>query len=178
MATKAEILRHIVVIGMLPKSKVRIELIAAYAGHEALTSLIPAGLTVEAEPAVGDIEALTDAELVAFLKGAALILGPNLRRETHCICNMCGCVIWPVAAYAALLRRDVALARKTWKSFAKIPRLCAERLPVGPDVDLRRMDFEEFIFQIATGGVRSEGADLADFASAAAEQMGRAYRLS
>jgi len=182
MATLAEILRHVVVIGMLPKSKVRAELIAAYAQERALTELVPDGLVFGADPRVADVETLTDAELVAFLKGAALILGPSLRREAHCICNMRGCVVWPLAAYVTLLRRDVVRARKAWKAFAGIPRLCAERLPVrtGDDgrFDLRKLTFDRFIDELVGEERYGLGMDEARLGLLAAERIEHAFGLA
>ncbi|NBV52463.1 MAG: hypothetical protein EBR83_02845 [Verrucomicrobia bacterium] len=176
MATLAEILRHVVIIGMLPKSRVRAALIAAYARERALTELVPDGLVFESNPRVADVETLTDAELVAFLKGAALILGPSLRREAHCICNMRGCFVWPLAAYVTLLRRDVVRARKAWKAFAAIPRLCAERLPFGHPVDLRDMEFEEFVLRLSTD-LDMEEPTFAARAAAAATRITEAFEL-
>ena len=167
MATLAEILRHVIVIGMLPKSKVRAELIAAYAQERALTELVPDGMVFDADPRVAHVETLTDAELVAFLKGAALILGPSLRREAHCICNMRGCVVWPLAAYVTLLRRDVVRARKAWKAFAGIPRLCAERLTFEDPVELRDMEFEEFVLRLSADQEMDEPTFAARAAAAA-----------
>ena len=177
MTAIAKILRHVVVIGMLPRSKVRAALVDDYAGEEATTTLIPAGMATEADLRVADIEALTDVELVAFLKGAALILGPSLRRETHCICNMRGCVIWPVAAYATLLRRDVGRARKAWKAFAEIPRLCAERLPFGHPVDLRAIEFEEFVLRLSADQDMEERT-FATRAAAAAKRLTELFELA
>ena len=178
MATAHEILRHVIVIGMLPKSKVRAELIAAYQqDEEALTTLIPVGARVDHLPSVEDIETLADAELVAFIKGAALILGPALQQGTHCICNMRGCVIWPVAAYAALLRRDVTMGKKAWKAFAAIPRLCAERLPFGHPVDLRAMAFEEFVLRLARG-VETEDPTFTMLGESAGDHLAELFELA
>lgn len=182
MATAYEILRQIVVIGMLPKSKVRADLIAVYQQNlVALTTLIPVGKHDAPLPVVtvADIEALTGGEMVAFIKGAALILGPSLQYGKHCICNMPGCVILPVAAYVALLREDVGLARKNWKTFAKIPRLCGEKLPirmeeVDQQLDLRRLTFDQFIAEL-TG----DGGDLSEseLGRVAAERIEKAFEI-
>lgn len=118
------LLRALIVIGQLPRSRVREELLAAYDGrddsHNGFHRLIPRGFGVERDLRASDVEELSLQERVAFLKGAALLLGDRLRSGQDCICNMPAAVILPVAAYASLLREDVGLARKTWKTFAKI----------------------------------------------------------
>ena len=58
MTTVAEIIRRIIIIGLLPKSAIRSELIAAYDDENALTTLIPAGVTAERELAIRDVEML------------------------------------------------------------------------------------------------------------------------
>ena len=177
MTTVAEIIRRITIIGLLPKSAVRSELIAAYDDENALTTLIPAGVTAERELAIRDVETLPPAERVAFLKGAALILGPALRENAYCICNMRAAVILPIAAFTSLLRDDVARARKAWLTFAKIPRLCAERLPLDREARNGRLSFEEFVLKMAQQDLRLIETDFADLAQAAAERIDQAYDL-
>lgn len=178
MSSAAEIIRHVVIIGMLPKSAIRADLISAYAEEEALTTLVPAGFTAERELAIGDVESLSPEVRVAFLKGAALILGPGLREGTHCICNMRAAVMLPVAAYASLLRDDIVLARKAWPAFAKIPRLCAERLPFGRDEKLEQITFEDFVIKLAAEEYRELVGDFPAMAKVAAAKMEAAFDLS
>jgi hypothetical protein len=119
------------------------------------------------------VEELSLQERVAFLKGASLLLGDRLRPGQDCICNMLAAVILPVAAYASLLREDVALARKTWKTFAKIPRLCAEKLKIEKEeddehLDLRRLTFDQYISEL-TGDRR--GLSESELGRLAAERI-------
>ena len=178
MTTVAEIIRRIIIIGLLPKSAVRSELIAAYADENALTTLIPAGVTAERELAIRDVEMLPPAERVAFLKGAALILGPAFRANEYCICNMRAAVILPIAAFTSLLRDDLARSRKAWSDFAKIPRLCAERLPLDREARNGRLSFEEFVLKMAQQDLRLIETDFTDLAQAAAERIDQAYDLA
>ena len=178
MTTSAEIIRRVVTIGLLPESTVRGELIAAYRDENALTTLIPSGVTVERELEVSDVEGIHPDERVAFLKGAALILGPALREEEYCICNLRAGVILPLAAFASLLRDDVARARKAWPAFAKIPRLCAEHLPLDRAGRNGRLTFDEFVLKMAQRDLRQAMFDFADLAQAAAERIEDAYDLA
>ena len=181
--TVRALLRNIILIGQLPRSATRAELLAAYDGEkfsnlQDFYCLIPRGFAAERDLKASDVEGLSLEERVAFLKGASLLLGNRLRKGDHCICHMPSAVILPVATFASILREDVGQARKVWKAFAQIPRLCAERLHFGPNIDLRRIDFEEFINKLAGEGLAGADADLANIARASADQMGRAYRLS
>mgnify|MGYP003333104767 CR=1 FL=1 len=177
MSSIDQLILRIILIGMLPKSDLRDELIAAYREERALAALIPAGLTAERELTIGDVESLAPAAQARFLKGAALILGPGLRNGFHCICNMPAAVMLPVAAFVSLLRADVGRARKAWPAFAKIPRLCAERLPLGPDVQLEQLTFEEFVVLMASEELPYRG-DFAQMAKAAAAKIDEAFDLA
>ncbi len=177
------LLRALIVIGQLPRSRARSELLAAYEGryedHNDFYRLIPRGFGVERDLRASDVEELSLEERVAFLKGASLLLGDRLRSGQDCICNMLAAVILPVAAYASLLREDVGLARKTWKTFARIPRLCAERLQIETEegehhLDLRRLDFGQFVAQLT--GDRRDLSD-SELGRLAAERIEEAFEL-
>lgn len=177
------LLRALIVIGQLPRSRVREELLAAYDGrddsHNGFHRLIPRGFGVERDLRASDVEELSLQERVAFLKGAALLLGDRLRSGQDCICNMPAAVILPVAAYASLLREDVGLARKTWKTFAKIPRLCAEKLQLNREedehhLDLRRRTFDQFISELI--GHRLDLSE-SELGRLAAERIEEAFEL-
>ena len=177
------LLRALIVIGQLPRSRARSELLAAYEGrydsHNDFYRLIPRGFGVERDLRASDVEELSLQERVAFLKGASLLLGDRLRPGQDCICNMLAAVILPVAAYASLLREDVALARKTWKTFAKIPRLCAEKLKIEKEeadehLDLRRLTFDQFISEL-TGDRR--GLSESELGRLAADRIEEAFEL-
>jgi hypothetical protein len=133
------LLRALILIGQLPRSRARTELLAAYDGlvdtRTDFCRLVPRGFSTERDLKANDVEGLTREERVSFLKGVALLLEGRLISGKHCICHMPAAVILPVAAYASLLREDVGLARKTWKAFAKIPRLCAEKLQIKKEED-------------------------------------------
>ena len=185
MATAYEILRQIVVIGMLPKSKVRADLIAAYVDNDdgicsnQLLRFLPREFETGCELLASDVEKLPLDERVAFLKGASLLLGDRLRARVHCICNMPPAVILPVAAFASILQEDFDMARKTWKTFANIPRYCAEKLRIEREegeefVDLRKLTFDQFITKI-TGSPR----DLSEveLGRLAAERIEKAFEL-
>lgn len=177
MNKASEIIQHIAVIGLLPRSSIRERLIASFADEESLVSLVPAGMRLERDLDVADVEALHPEERVAFLKGAACILGPAFRENRYCICNMRAAVILPIAAYAALLKDDLTRARKAWPAFAKIPRLCAERLPLDGE-RIERLSFEEFVLKLARQARSPFDADFAELSEAAAEQIDRAYALA
>jgi hypothetical protein len=177
MNKAADIIQHIAVLGLLPKSAIRGRLIASFADEESLVSLVPVGMSLERDLDVGDVEALPPDERVAFLEGVAYILGPAFRENAYCICNMRAAVILPVAAYASLLRDDLPRARKAWSAFAKIPRLCAERLPLGGE-RIEGLSFEEFVLNLARQAPRPFDADFAELAVAAAEQIDRSYDLT
>ena len=175
------LLRALIVIGQLPRSRARSELLAAYEGrydsHNDFYRLIPRGFGVERDLRASDVEELSLQERVAFLKGASLLLGDRLRSGQDCICNMLAAVILPVAAY--VLREDVALARKTWKTFAKIPRLCAEKLQIRREegehhLDLRRLTFDQFISEL-TGDRR--GLSESELGRLAADRIEEAFEL-
>ena len=178
------LLRALIVIGQLPRSRARDELLAAYEGrydsHNDFYRLIPRGFGVERDLRASDVEELSLEERVAFLKGASLLLGDRLRANQDCICNMLAAVILPVAAYASLLREDVGLARKTWKAFAKIPRLCAEKLQIRREegeqyLALRRLTFDQFISEL-TGDRRDLSES--DLGRLAAERIEEAFELA
>ena len=178
------LLRALIVIGQLPRSRARSELLAAYEGrydsHNDFYRLIPRGFGVERDLRASDVEELSLQERVAFLKGASLLLGDRLRSGQDCICNMLAAVILPVAAYASLLREDVALARKTWKVFANIPRLCAEKLELERQdgeghLDLRKRTFDKFIDELV--GERRKDLTLEGRGMLAAERIEKAFRL-
>lgn len=177
------LLRALIVIGQLPRSRARDELLAAYEGryedHNDFYRLIPRGFGVERDLGASDVEGLSLQERVAFLKGASLLLGDRLRANQDCICNMLAAVILPVAAYASLLREDVGLARKTWKTFAKIPRLCAERLQIRTEegehhLDLRRLTFDQFISELT--GYRRDLSE-SELGRLAADRIEEAFDL-
>ncbi len=182
------LLRNIILIGQLSRTTTRTELLASYdlsrEGEASLYRLTPCGFLAERELKASDVEALSLAERVAFLKGASLLLGDRLRRGGDCICNMQAIVILPVAAYASILREDVVLARKLWKTFANIPRLCAEKLQLRRNddeegqVDLRRRSFDDFIQELTAKTHVSFDADESRLGALAADQIEQAYRLS
>jgi len=177
------LLRALIVIGQLPRSRARSELLAAYEGrydsHNDFYRLIPRGFGVERDLLASDVEELSLQERVAFLKGASLLLGDRLRPGQDCICNMLAAVILPVAAYASLLREDIGLARKTWKAFAKIPRLCAEKLQIEKEetdehLDLRKLTFEQFIAEVT--GSRRDLSEV-ELGRLTAERIEKAFEL-
>jgi hypothetical protein len=178
------LLRNIILIGQLRRSATQTELLAAYEGqyenHNDFYRLIPRGFTAERDLIASDVEELSLQERVAFLKGASLLLGERLRTGGDCICNMLAAVILPVAAYASLLREDIGLARKTWKAFANIPRLCAEKLELEKQegeghLDLRKRTFEQFINELA--GNRRKDLTMDDHGMLAAEKIEKAFKL-
>jgi hypothetical protein len=181
------VLRNLILIGQLPRSRTRSELLSAYDGLvDARTDfcrLVPRGFSTERELKANDVEGLTREERVSFLKGVALLLEGRLISGKHCICHMPAAVILPVAAYASLLREDVGLARKTWKAFAKIPRLCAEKLTdelkikkeEGDEhLDLRKLTLDQFITEIT--GSRRDLSE-AELGRLAAERIEKAFEL-
>jgi hypothetical protein len=177
------LLRALILIGQLPRSRARTELLAAYDGrydsHNDFYRLIPRGFLAERDLRASDVEDLSLQERVAFLKGASLLLGDRLRSGGDCICNMLAAVILPVAAYASLLREDVGLARKTWKAFAKIPRLCAEKLQIEKEegdehLDLRKRTFDQFIAEVT--GPRRDFSEV-ELGRLAAERIEKAFEL-
>jgi hypothetical protein len=82
------------------------------------------------------------------------------------------------AAFASLLRDDVARARKAGLTFAKSPRLCAERLPLDREARNGRLNFEEFVLKMAQQDLRLIETDFTDLAQAAAERIDQAYDLA
>jgi hypothetical protein len=181
------LLRNIILIGQLSRTATRTELLAAYdlsrEGEASLYRLTPRGFLAERELKASDVEALSLAERVAFLKGASLLLGDRLRRGGDCICNMQAIVILPVAAYASILREDVVLARKLWKTFANIPRLCAEKLTEelkikkeegDEHLDLRKLAFDQFIAEFT--GSRRDLSEV-ELGRLAAERIEKAFEL-
>lgn len=181
------VLRNLILIGQLPRSRTRSELLSAYDGLvDARTDfcrLVPRGFSTERELKANDVEGLTREERVSFLKGVALLLEGRLISGKHCICHMPSAVILPVAAFASILREDVGLARKTWKTFAKIPRLCAEKLTdelkikkeEGDEhLDLRKLTFDQFITEIT--GSRRDLSEV-ELGRLAAERIEKAFEL-
>ena len=181
------LLRALILIGQLPRSRARTELLAAYDGrydsHNDFYRLIPRGFGAERDLRASDVEDLSLQERVAFLKGASLLLGDQLRSGGDCICNMPAAVILPVAAYASLLREDIGLARKTWKAFANIPRLCAEKLTEelkikkeegDEHLDLRKLAFDQFIAEFT--GSRRDLSEV-ELGRLAAERIEKAFEL-
>ena len=176
-------LRALILIGQLPRSRARTELLAAYDGlvdtRTDFCRLVPRGFSTERELKANDVEGLTSEERVSFLKGVALLLEGRLISGKHCICHMPAAVILPVAAYASLLREDVGLARKTWKAFAKIPRLCAEKLQIKKEegdehLDLRKLTFDQFITEVT--GSRRDLSEV-ELGRLAAERIEKAFEL-
>ena len=181
------LLRNLILIGQLPRSTTRAERRGAYDGPGAdqwnFHGLIPRGFSAERRLRASDVEELSLAEKAAFLKGASLLLSDRLRAGGDCICNMQAIVILPVAAYASLLREDVGLARKSWKAFAKIPRLCAERIELRrPDenspADLRGLSFDEFIDRLTSVRRDDFGGDEAILGVLAADRIEMAFALA
>ena len=177
------VLRNLILIGQLPRSMTRTELLAAYdlscEGEASLYRFLPRGFGAERNLLASDVEELSLVERVAFLKGASLLLGDRLRARVPCICHMPSAVILPVAAYASLLREDVGLARKTWKAFAKIPRLCAEKLQIKKEegdehLDLRKLTFDQFITEVT--GSRRDLSEV-ELGRLAAERIEKAFEL-
>jgi hypothetical protein len=178
------LLRNLILIGQLSRSATRTELLAAYDGQcenqNNFYRLVPRGFAAQRDLLASDVEELSLQERVAFLKGASLLLGDRLRSGQDCICNMLAAVILPVAAYASLLREDVALARKTWKAFANIPRLCAEKLELERQdgeghLDLRKRTFDQFIDELV--GERRKDLTLEGRGKLAAERIEKVFRL-
>ena len=177
------LLRALILIGQLPRSRTRTELLAAYDGlvdtRTDFCRLVPRGFSTERDLKANDVEGLTREERVSFLKGVALLLEGRLISGKHCICHMPAAVILPVAAYASLLREDVGLARKTWKAFAKIPRLCAEKLQIEKEegdehLDLRKLTFDQFITEVT--GSRRDLSEV-ELGRLAAERIEKAFEL-
>ena len=177
------LLRALILIGQLPRSRARTELLAAYDGlvdtRTDFCRLVPRGFSTERDLKANDVEGLTREERVSFLKGVALLLEGRLISGKHCICHMPAAVILPVAAYASLLREDVGLARKTWKAFAKIPRLCAEKLQIKKEegdehIDLRKLTFDQFITEVT--GSRRDLSEV-ELGRLAAERIEKAFEL-
>jgi len=177
------LLRALILIGQLPRSRARTELLAAYDGlvdtRTDFCRLVPRGFSTERDLKANDVEGLTREERVSFLKGVALLLEGRLISGKHCICNMPAAVILPVAAYASLLREDIGLARKTWKAFAKIPRLCAEKLQIEKEetdehLDLRKLTFEQFISEVT--GSRRDLSEV-ELGRLTAERIEKAFEL-
>ena len=177
------LLRALILIGQLPRSRARTELLAAYDGlvdtRTDFCRLVPRGFSTERDLKANDVEGLTREERVSFLKGVALLLEGRLISGKHCICHMPAAVILPVAAYASLLREDIGLARKTWKAFAKIPRLCAEKLQIVKEetdehLDLRKLTFDQFIAEVT--GSRRDLSEV-ELGRLAAERIEKAFEL-
>lgn len=177
------LLRRLILLGRLPDSRTRSERLAAYDGlvdkRTDFLRLVPCGFSAERELKANDVEGLTSEERVSFLKGVALLLEGRLISGEHCICHMPAAVILPVAAYASLLREDVGLARKTWETFAKIPRLCAEKLQIEKEEgdehrDLRKLTFDQFITEIT--GSRRDLSEV-ELGRLAAERIEKAFEL-
>ena len=177
------LLRALILIGQLPRSRARTELLAAYDGlvdtRTDFCRLVPRGFSTERDLKANDVEGLTREERVSFLKGVALLLEGRLISGKHCICHMPAAVILPVAAYASLLREDVGLARKTWKAFANIPRLCAEKLQIEKEetdehLDLRKLTFDQFITEVT--GSRRDLSEV-ELGRLAAERIEKAFEL-
>jgi len=177
------LLRALILIGQLPRSRARTELLAAYDGlvdtRTDFCRLVLRGFSTERDLKVNDVEGLTREERVSFLKGVALLLEGRLISGKHCICHMPAAVILPVAAYASLLREDIGLARKTWKAFAKIPRLCAEKLQIEKEegdehLDLRKLTFDQFITEVT--GSRRDLSEV-ELGRLTAERIEKAFEL-
>ncbi len=177
------LLRALILIGQLPRSRTRTELLAAYDGlvdtRTDFCRLVPRGFSTERDLKANDVEGLTREERVSFLKGVALLLEGRLISGKHCICNMPAAVILPVAAYASLLREDIGLARKTWKAFTKIPRLCAEKLQIEKEetdehLDLRKLTFDQFITEVT--GSRRDLSEV-ELGRLTAERIEKAFEL-
>jgi hypothetical protein len=177
------LLRNIILIGQLRRSAVRTELLAAYDGNDAdhdFYQFLPRGFEAERKLLASDVEELSLVERVAFIKGASLLLGDRLRARVYCICSMPSGVILPVAAFASILQEDFNMARKTWKEFANIPRLCGEKLRIEIEegeqfVDLRKLTFEQFIMKI-TGS--SWDLSEVELGRLAAERIEEAFELN
>jgi len=177
------LLRNIILIGQLRRSAVRTELLAAYDGNDEghdFYQLLPRGFGAERNLLASDVEELSLAERVAFIKGASLLLGDRLRARVYCICSMPSGVILPVAAFASILQEDFNMARKIWKEFANIPRLCGEKLRIEREegeqfVDLSKLTFEQFIMKI-TGS--SWDLSEVELGRLAAEQIEEAFELN
>lgn len=182
--TPAEAVDRIVVIGMLPESPIRTRLMKAYDEFQSYARLLPADCDNQLELSVQDVELLTLKERAFFLKGAALILKPRLR-ERPCICKPDACVFLPVVAFTSILREDVELARKSWKTFARIPRSCAEKFPQitrllndeeSPNADKKVDSLDLFIAELV-GNAEHQRADQGA-AIRAAEEIEKEYRIN
>lgn len=156
IATPAALLTALVTIGLLPRSPLREKLLGAYGGltefDHSFMNLTPRRVRANQELRPADIQLLSLAERVAFLKGAERLLGPRLGKTEakHCICDMRAGVTLPIAAFASLLREDLKSARKAWGAFSKIRRWCAERLPgIDGRRGLEQLSFEQFIHAMA-----------------------------
>ena len=166
---------NLILLGMLPKCRVKDELLAAYDGNDAVgdafTYLSTRYVGVDLQIRASLVWQLEVEERVALIKGISYLVKGRLA-SGHCICDMRPIVTLPVAAFASLLQDDLQAAHKAWSSFSRIPRLCAERLKgIGPD-GLAGMSLEDFI-ETQAGG---HSGSLSDKAKKAGDKMIETYQ--
>ncbi len=178
----ASLVRNLIIIGQLPNCRVKEELVASFGGldgfDDSFLKLTPKGVRAERGLVASDVWSLSVTEKIALLKGMASVLKGRLT-DRYCICDMGPAVLLPVAAFASLLREDIASAQKAWGAFSKIHRLCAERLT---DVDSQRglagMSFAAFVSsQAGTSLLLELEESLESKGKRAAAQMLATYRL-
>jgi hypothetical protein len=184
----AALIRTLVLVGQLPRTRTRAEILDAYSGLESVEApalfmnLTPRGVTAAHPLGPADVIHLPLSERIAFLKGADRLLRPRLGEieARYCICDMPPGVTLPIAAFASLLREDLTSAHKAWGAFAKIRRWCAERLPcIDGHRGLAGMSFEDFVAGQADCHRLVDGAEpLAFKAEHAAANMLAAYRIA
>ncbi len=179
----ASLLRNLIVIGQLPNCSAKDQLIASFGGmdgfDDSFLQLTPKGVRTARALAASDVWALSVTEKIALMEGVANVLKGRLT-DRYCICDMGPAVVLPIAVFASLLRQDLASAHKAWGAFSKIPRLCAERLPVieghSGEAD---MSFEAFITAVAGPlHLLDLGEPLESKAKRAAAKMLAAYRIA
>lgn len=175
VASAESAVANLILIGMLPKCRVKDEMLAAYDGKaafgDAFTYLSHRGARVDLQIRASVVWQLEVEERVALIKGISCLVKGRLT-SGHCICDMRPIVTLPVAAFASLLQDDLQAAHKAWGSFSRIPRLCAERLQgIGRD-GLAGMRFEDFIAIQAAG----HSGSLSDKAKMAGDKMIETYQ--
>lgn len=186
--TPAALIRTLVLVGELPRTRTRAEILDAYSGLESVEvpalfmNLTPRGVTAAHPLGPADVMHLPLLERIAFLKGVDRLLRPRMGEieARYCICDMPPGVTLPIAAFASLLREDLTSARKAWGAFAKVRRWCAERLPgIDGHRGLAGMSFEDFVAGQADNLRLVDGAEpLAFKAEYAAANMLAAYRIA
>ena len=185
--TPAALIRTLVLVGELPRTRTRAEILDAYSGLESVEvpalfmNLTPRGVTAAHPLGPADVMHLPLSERIAFLKGVDRLLRPRMGEieARYCICDIPPGVTLPIAAFASLLREDITSARKAWGAFAKVRRWCAERLPgIDGHRGLAGMSFAAFVSsQARTTLLLDLEESLESKGKRAAAKMLAAYRL-